>query len=138
MSATETVIRRLEQGDNIEHVLEEINLPELGSFLLRAIYRRNISVADLADLSKMNKTTIYRICDNKMNPSPNILIRLSRVLEMNIENTQKLLRSGNVATLSGQRARDVIIMDGIIKEKSFHEINDDLIARGMPDLFTNR
>ena len=57
---------------------------------------------------------------------------------MNINDTQTLLKCGNLATLSGTKKRDLIIMNGIINNKNIADINDDLIAHEFPDLFTNR
>lgn len=137
-SETEVAINRLRQGWSLEDVLAHAQLPELGKYLMKFIYRKNISIDALAGLADMNKSTVYRICDNKMHPSSNVLIRLSRVLEMNIDDTQTLLKCGNLATLSGTQKRDLIIINGIISNKDVVDINDDLIAHEFPDLFTNR
>ena len=73
-----------------------------------------------------------------MRVSSNVLIRLSRILEMDFKETQKLLKCANLATLSDRIKRDVIIMDGIKKNKCIADINDELIAHDFPDLLTNR
>ena len=135
---TELAIKRMREGWSLEDILMQTQLPDLGKFLLKFIYKKDISIEALAGLAAMNKSTVYRICENKMHPSSNVLIRLSRVLNMDIEETQKLLKCGNLATLSGTKKRDVIIMDGIIKKSDIVAINDELIAHGFPDLFTNR
>ena len=137
-SETEIALNQLKQGRSLEDVLAQAQLPELGKFFMKFIYKKNISIDALAGLADMNKSTVYRICDNKMHPSSNVLIRLSRVLEMNIDDTQTLLKCGNLATLSGTKKRDLVIMNGIIKNKDIIAINDDLIAHDFPDLFTNR
>ena len=137
-SETELALNRLRQGWPLEAVLAQAQLPELGKYLMKFICGKNISIDVLAGLADMNKSTVYRICDNKMHPSSNVLIRLSRVLEMDIDDTQTLLKCGNLATLSGTKKRDLIIMNGIINNKDIVDINDDLAAHGLPDLFTNR
>lgn len=135
---TELTYRRLRDGCSLEDVLSQAQLPPLGKYLLKFIYKKDITMDALAGLASINKSTLYRICDNKMHPSSNVLIRLSRVLEMNMDDTQKLLKCGNLPTLSGSRKRDIVIMNGIIHNKDIYDINDALIARGLPDLFTNR
>lgn len=138
ISETELSINRLRDGWSLDDVLEQAQLPELGKFMMKFIYRKSISVDALAGLADLNKSTVYRICDNRMHPSSNVLIRLSRVLDMSIEDTQKLLKCGNLPTLSGERKRDLIIMNGIINNDDIMSINDDLIAHDFPDLFSNR
>lgn len=137
-SETELALNRLRQGCPLEDVLSQAQLPELGRFLMKFIYKKSISIDALAGLAGVNKSTVYRICDNKIHPSPNVLIRLSRVLEMNIEDTQILLKCGNLPTLSGERKRDLVIINGIVNNKDIMDINDDLISHEFPDLFTNR
>lgn len=135
---TDGVEKRLRKGEQLDKVIEEAKLPKLGTFLLSHIHKKGISFDALAQLATVNRSTVYRICNNKMHPSPNILIRLSRVLEMNINDTQTLLKCGNLATLSGTRPRDIVIMDGIINNKGIEDINTELVARGYEDLYTNK
>lgn len=138
MGETELAIKRMREGWSLEDILLQTQLPDLGKFLLKFIYKKDISIEALAGLADVNKSTVYRICENKMHPSSNVLIRLSRVLEMNIDDTQRLLKCGNLATLSGSRKRDVVIMNGIVNNKDIIDINNNLIEQGFPDLFTNR
>ena len=138
MNDTTYLIKQLKEGYSLEDALKEATLPTVGQYLMTFVYKQEASTEIIADLAGLNKTTLYRISKNQIRPSANVLIRLSRILEMNIEETQMLLKCGKHATLSKGTARDIIIMEGIIKNKCVSEINEKLIAHDFPDLYTNR
>lgn len=113
---------------------EKITYPSLTGVLNEFIGKKNISVDVLGDLSGINPATIYRFMNKERNPSRNTLLRIAITLQVTLEETQVLLRAGNCSALSASRERDLIIMDGIINEKSFIDINDALLERNMLDL----
>lgn len=138
LSPTEIAIDLIKRGKSLNTVIQEAKLPTLSAYLFEFICKKNISVDTVAGLADLNKTSLYRILNGEMNPRPNVLIRLSRVLDMDIEETQKLLKCGNCASLSGSKPRDVYIMDGIIHNRTITEISDILTEHSLPDLFTKR
>lgn len=138
LSPTHSVINLLKQGKSLENILEEVNLPSLGAYIFEFICKTNCSVEVIAGFADLNKTSLYRILNGEINPHRNVLLRLSRVLNMNIDETQQLLKCGNVALLSGRRPRDVVIMDGIIHNNDIADINENLEKHKMPDLFSKK
>lgn len=134
LGPTELAVSLLKQGHSTDEILKTSNFPTLGAYLFEFICKRDISVNIAADLSELNKTSLYRILDGKLNPTRNALIRLSRVLEMNYDETQYLLKCGNVASLSGTRARDIKIIEGILHNRQLGDINEELIKSGFSDL----
>ena len=67
-----------------------------------------------------------------------MLLRLSRVLGMNLSETQKLLKIGDLASLSGSSPRDIVIIDGILRELDIIDINNRLEKNGFSDLFSKK
>ncbi len=67
-----------------------------------------------------------------------MLLRLSRVLGMNLSETQKLLKIGDLASLSGSSPRDIVIIDGILRELDIIDINNHLGKNGFSDLFSKK
>lgn len=135
---TELAVELLKKGHSTEEIMKESKFPTLGAYLFEFICKRDISVNIAADLSDLNKTSLYRILDGKLNPTRDALIRLSRVLEMNYDETQYLLKCGNTASLSGTRARDVKIIEGILHNQQLGDINDALVKSGFSDLSNKR
>lgn len=121
---------------SIEELIKEMTPLNLGKTLSKIIGIQNRSTGTIAELAGMNPATLHKILYNKMHPSRNILIRLSLTLELSFDETQYLLKCGSRAALSGNRERDLYIIDGIENKKGIADVNDALTAHGHPDLFT--
>lgn len=123
-------------ADEVRQIMqrEKITFPSISEALNDFLGKKNLSVNTVASLSDMDPATIYRIMNRERNPSRNVIIRIAMALALNLEETQLLLKSGNCASLSASRARDLLIMDGIIHEKYYEEVNETLVNKGMADL----
>ena len=141
--------RNGQQGDTdaMEKYLMEHSTPDklldrtvnesLAGYLNTLMGRRKISTDVLAELSGMNRSSMYRILNGKTKfPQRNIIIRLSLILQLSFGETQNLLKLGCKAALSGQRGRDIIISDGIIHKRHIEDINEKLRSYGFSDLYS--
>lgn len=135
---TETVISRLNNGASVTQILREVKGPALGDYLYVFLCKTSRSVETIAELAGLNKSSLYRILNAEVSPQRNVLLRLSRVLNMNLSETQNLLKTGNLATLSGSNPRDIIIVDGIIRGSDIADISSKLTEFGYSDLFSKR
>jgi len=128
-----------ERGYTPEQVVEimkreKVFFPSIASVLNELLGKKNKSVEALAELSGLNAATIYRFMNNQRNPSRNALLRIAITLELSINETQVLLKSGNCAALTASQERDLIIMDGLVNKKYFDDINNTLIEKNLTDL----
>ena len=57
---------------------------------------------------------------------------------MSLSETQKLLKIGNLASLSGSNPRDIVIIDGILRNLDIVDISNNLIKNGFSDLFSKK
>ena len=55
-----------------------------------------------------------------------------------LSETQKLLKIGDLASLSGSSPRDIVIIDGILRELDIIDINNHLEKNGFSDLFSKK
>lgn len=132
---TEMIVKMIRSGEyTIEELETMAKLPTLTDCLNEMIGRQNRPIDTIAGLAGMNPATFHKILSHKMNPSRNMLIRISRSLDMTFDETQVLLKSGNCAALSGNRGRDLYLIDGIENKKDIADINDALASHGYPDL----
>jgi DNA-binding phage protein len=132
---TEMIVKMIRSGEyTIEELETMAKLPTLTDCLNEMIGRQNRPIDAIAGLAGMNTATFHKILSRKMNPSRNMLIRISRSLDMTFEETQILLKSGNCAALSGNRGRDLYLIDGIENKKGIADINDALTSHGYMDL----
>ena len=129
---TQYVYNAIREGKTLADILKELeDRPPVGKYIFDFIIERDISVEVAAGLTDLNKTSLYKIINGDKdkgtkNPERNTLLRISRALCMDYEQTQHLLKLGNVPTLSGSDKRDVIIMDAIEKDKDIFETNQIL------------
>ena len=123
---------------SVNDIVEQISFPSLPDFLNEMIGRADISIDALADYIEINRSTIYRILNQKINPSRDKLLRFAFALHMSYDETKILLKCGNCATLSSSRPRDIYIMNGIQKKKTLTEVNIDLFEHDFIDLCGNK
>ena len=130
---TEIAVSRLKGGASVTQLLHEANGPALGDYLFQFLCKTPRSVETIAGLAGLNKSSLYRILNAEVSPQRNVLLRLSRVLGMNLSETQKLLKIGDLASLSGSSPRDIVIIDGILRELDIIDINNHLEKNGFSD-----
>lgn len=135
---TEIAVSRLKGGASVTQLLHEANGPALGDYLFQFLRKTPRSVEAIAGLAGLNKSSLYRILNAEVSPQRNVLLRLSRVLGMNLSETQKLLKIGDLASLSGSSPRDIVIIDGILRELDIIDINNHLEKNGFSDLFSKK
>lgn len=135
---TEIAVSRLKGGTSVTQLLHEANGPALGDYLFQFLCKTPRSVETIAGLAGLNKSSLYRILNAEVSPQRNVLLRLSRVLGMNLSETQKLLKIGDLASLSGSSPRDIVIIDGILRELDIIDINNRLEKNGFSDLFSKK
>ncbi len=136
--ATQSAIDMLKRGRTADEIIRELKFPAVGAYLFEFICKRDVSILAVAEQAELNRTSLYRILEGQLNPARDALLRLSRVLDMSLDQTQTLLKYGNAAALSGVRARDIKIMDGILKGRPLGDINEALTASGFSDLSNKR
>lgn len=135
LNMTESAIEQLKNGIPLTKLLKEADSRTVGDFLYPYLTKTSKSVEVVAGLADLNKSSLYRILNGETSPQRNVLLRLSRILEMNLTDTQSLLKLGGHATLSGSNPRDIVIISGILKEQDIADISEALSRNGYADLF---
>lgn len=138
LQPTELAVALLREGKPLAQVIHEAKLPSLSAYLFSFICKTDASIEIIANLASLNKASLYRILNGESNPGRNVLIRLSRILNMSLEETQTLLKCGNVASLSGSKPRDIIIINGILNRLEIDDINDLLLKHGFTDIYSKK
>lgn len=135
INMTEAAIEKLKKGVPLTQVIRGSDSQTVGDYLYSFLSNTSKSVEAVAGLADLNKSSLYRILNAETNPQRNVLLRLSRILEMNLTETQTLLKLGGHATLSGSSPRDIVIISGILKEQDIIDISTVLSENGFADLF---
>lgn len=133
---TVAIVELIRNGQSIEDLVSQAKLPSLASCLNEMIGRKGYSTAITADMADINPASLHKIMTKKMAPSRNVLLRIAFALEMDFEETQVLLKSGNCATLSANRKRDLYIIQGIENKTPYDEVNEILRKNDFADLYS--
>ena len=136
LAPTQKAIEDIKKGKRWEEITVPNRSATLGNFLMNQICAKGISIGTASELAVLNRATLYKILNGDTHPTRNVLIRLSRILNMSIESTQQLLKMAGFSPLSGSRTEDVIIIYGIINDLNIMDIDRDLTRNGFPGLFS--
>ena len=133
---TQKAIDALKSGKHWRDLASARAKNSLGSFLMNQLYLKDVSAGTVSELAGLHRATLYKILNGDTHPTRNVLLRLSRVLDMDMEKTQELLKLADVPMLSGSKKADLIIMYGIINKLSISDIDDDLVRNACPGLYS--
>lgn len=119
----ELLIRSVHSSSNLQAIVNN------------ALGKKNMSVSMAAELSGINRASLYKILDGQVQPQRNTLLRLALTLELDFSETQQLLKAGNASLLSVERLRDQIIMVGLVNQAPIDEISRTLEKHGFINLY---
>lgn len=122
-------------GNLVDNLTDVPLGPSVSDLLNASLGRRDISVSAVAELSGINRASLYKILNGSVLPQRNTLLRLALTLELNYEQCQQLLKAGNVSQLSSSRLRDRIILVGLLNRESLDEISRVLDEQGFVNLY---
>ena len=127
-------IKEMKKGsiDGLDDIISTIqNRNSAGVYLNDFILRRGISIDVVAGLPCMTKQNLWKITKGKVKqPRRNALLCLSRVLHMNYNETQELLKRAKHAPLNKRDKRDTCIYKCIIEDEDIADIDELLESHG--------
>lgn len=134
---TEMMENELKKNISPTELIQRLSRSSLQGYLLEKMGRKGVSTDALAELAALNRASLYKILNGTTkHPQRNVLLRLALVLRLGFEETQTLLQYGGCAALSGNRARDIVLSNGIIKGYSIDEVNFHLKKHYFVDLYS--
>lgn len=124
---TDELMKQLTQNADLEKYIKEneesfINTP-LSDILNRIVKEKKIVKSNALKRAEINEIYGYQIFSGKRIPSRDKLIALCIGMELDLEETQSVLKCSGFAQLYPKSKRDSIIISGIEKGQSVFEIN---------------
>ncbi len=112
--STELLTERLKNKTTYEDFFEENN-DLISSDSFTVLLRKHIGLSSfelpqLIERTQIAKTYAYQIINGKKNPSRNKILQFALALELNLEDSNKLLRAGGSENLYVKDRRDSILM----------------------------
>ena len=111
----------------------ELKTP-LHEYLTKLLQEKHLEKKDIVKTINKDDKHIYHIFDGSRNPSREKLLTISRAMELNLDETQYLLRYGGFGILYPRNKWDAVVIAAIEKNLSISKTNDILGALGLPYL----
>ena len=109
---------------------QQMTLESIPSYLNKKMGEKNLSTAQLFEVASTERSTGYKIMNGQLLPSRDSLLRVSFALELDVNETQYLLKIGRRARLTPRDSRDAVILHCIIKQISLIDANITLFEAG--------
>lgn len=111
---TQDLMLILEQAEELPAALEEISggltAPGFPAYLTQLMERKKVTTAQLSELALLSRSFTYQLCGGVRAPSRDIVLRLALVLELTVDEAQRLLRSAQRGALYPRVRRDAIMI----------------------------
>ena len=128
----------LNKASNIDEFFEqnknEMISNDLSGYLYAFLRVKDMSIADVARKSQLDRTYIYQIFDGRKKPSRDKLIAISFGLGLSDEETRKLMKAAGYPELWVRNKRDAIILFALRHGKSVIEVDEKLYNHNLEPL----
>ena len=99
-------------------------------YLSRLLRERNLTVKIIADTLNLDRSYVHHIFSGAKKTSRERLLAIARVMRLDLEATQYLLRYGGFAILYPRNPWDAVVISAIEHEMTFAEMNEYLRQLG--------
>lgn len=113
-------------GEYLAHNKDEMLSNELSDYLYNILRIKDMSIADVARKSQLDRTYIYQIFDGRKKPSRDKLIAIAFGFGLSVEETRKLMKASGYRELYVRDKRDAIILYALNHNKSIIEVDEML------------
>lgn len=122
---TEELLNQITQTANLENYITqheaEFEKETVASFLDKMIAKKQLRIADIAVRSGKGDY-VYKVIQGTRSATRDILLAIAIGMQLEIEETQSLLKIAGTATLNPRNRRDSIVIYGIANKLKITEI----------------
>lgn len=135
---TESLFKIIERSDDISSEWDKISgdfsEPDLSDYFDRLFESRGFDCSELARRALISRSFAYQIVSGVRAPGRDILIRIAIAAELDIDETQALLRLAGRGALYPKKKRDAFIISCIVKKLSLTDADSYLRKNGLEPL----
>lgn len=126
---TEELLNQIKETTDIEHFMEE-NEPNfihetVPEYLDRLVAEKHLKVSEVADRSGQGDY-VYKVFQGSRKASRDILLAIAFGMSLDLEETQRLLRTAQAAQLDPRSRRDSVVIYGLCKKLRITDVCDIL------------
>ncbi len=130
MKSTDQLMDELMKAHNISNYLKENSIymisDELPTYLTNILKKKRLVKSAVIKNSELSEVMGYQIFSGTRKPSRDSLLSLCIAMQLDVEETQEILKIAQFASLYPKSKRDCIIINGIATNKSVAQINETL------------
>ena len=130
MKSTDQLMNELMKAHNISNYLKENSVymisDELPTYLTNILKKKKLVKSAVIKNSELSEVMRYQIFSGTRKPSRDSLLSICIAMQLDVEETQEILKIAQFASLYPKSKRDCIIINGIATGKSVAQINETL------------
>ncbi|MBP3441937.1 MAG: hypothetical protein J6L62_03945 [Clostridia bacterium] len=123
-------MNELMKAHNISNYLKENSVymisDELPTYLTNILKKKKLVKSAVIKNSELSEVMGYQIFSGTRKPSRDSLLSICIAMQLDVEETQEILKIAQFASLYPKSKRDCIIINGIATGKSVAQINETL------------
>lgn len=107
----ETILQQAETlQPTLNMIQDNLHAPGFSDLLAQMLAARGLTPQQLSSLAMLSRSFTYQLCSGLRAPSRDIILRLAVVLELTLEETQRLLRAAQRGALYPRIRRDAVMI----------------------------
>ncbi|MCH4890864.1 XRE family transcriptional regulator [Acidaminobacter sp. JC074] len=108
---------------------DDLTQTSLDQLLKHYAGQAGLTIYNIINTAEIDQSYGYKIFRGQHKPSRDIIIKLSIAMKLNLQNTQRLLKAGQVNELYPRNERDAIIIFAINNNMSLRQVDEILYSR---------
>ena len=117
------LIEQLGVKDLPDECFDAKSFPELLSEFMK---KHNVNVPQLSEMIILSRSFVYQICEGIRAPGRDVVLRIAVALKLNLDDSQRLLRSAQRGALYAKVRRDAVIIFALKKHMTLDETDEML------------
>ena len=135
---TNELMDELIQSDNTDEYCSKnaqfmVN-DKISIYLNNILENKGLVKSKIIKKTELSEVQCYQIFDGRRKPSRDSLLSICIAMELSLDETQQMLKTGGFAPLYPKNQRDVIIIKGIQNNLSVAQINERLYDLDLPTI----
>ena len=107
---------------------------KISIYLNNILENKGLVKSKIIKKTELSEVQCYQIFDGRRKPSRDSLLSICIAMELSLDETQQMLKTGGFAPLYPKNKRDVIIIKGIQNNLSVAQINERLYDLDLPTI----
>lgn len=110
--------------DAMSELSADFSAPGFSELLEQLMRRRRMSISELGAKARLSRSFMYQIRNGDRCPSRDIVLRLALVLELTVDDAQRLLRAAERGKLYPKVRRDAVLLFALTHHSSLAETDE--------------